>query len=180
LVDIYQNFNRLDLIRRINQAKHDVYILQNWLQSFYTYQDALRDAARRGVRIKILLLHPDSSQTQRMSEEMQFVYEDEVKRSIGNSIHELTKLNKQFIDNENYLSVRLYDAIPSMSLYMIDDEIFFTTYAFGKRSMTSPYFHLIDRKDDKMFKYLMENFHDLWERGQEPGIEKVNIKIVEE
>jgi len=156
------NFIELNLAQKIRNAKSEIKILQIWLPDVYRYEQALRTTLNNDVKVQFLFLNPHSEQTGRVNEDMNFNYKDEVERSIKNSIFELNKLMERLPKSaKNNLHIGLYDSIPSMSMYFIDSELFFSPYVSGEKSQINPTIQINENQHSLVVK-MQEHYNRLW------------------
>ncbi len=97
--------------------------------------DALAQALSRGTYVSILLLHPDPGIARLRGQALQGtaqsrMREDRVRPGIRHSLDVLAAVSAMIDDDcRRHLRVRLYDSLPSISVYSIDDRAFVSVFA---------------------------------------------------
>jgi len=150
-----------------------VVILNTWIPVIDLLADSLAEAIERGARVSILLLHPDSHIAQLRSLALQAATrvqqfrQDMVGPGIRHCLDVLGAVS-QMVDecHRGRLRVRLYDSLPSISLYGIDDRAFVSFFMHGHLAVKSPQIEM-HRSQSLMGRCAFEEMAALWSVGRE-------------
>ncbi|WP_026404863.1 helix-turn-helix domain-containing protein [Actinomadura rifamycini] len=123
-------------------------------------QRILADKARKGVRVRILLGDPDSSQ----------VAERGADEGIGDSmaakIRNVLVLYKPLQSVEN-VEIRLHSTVLYNSIYYADDQFFVNTHVYGVPASNAPFWHLKQIPGGELVTTYRTSFERIWE-GAKP------------
>lgn len=152
---------------RLERAREGVDILGFGLKDFRRdYLDKLGEMRGRAP-IRILLLNGRSSYaSQRDAEEQQTI------GIIGAEVEEFLKQYKARYGSEpdfntGRLQVRIYDSLPTVNIFRIDDDLFWGPYLSGRASSNTLTVRI--RRGSSIFTQLEDHFADVWDRfAQEP------------
>ncbi len=150
----------------------EVVILNTWIPGIDILADALADALQRGTRISILLLHPESHVAQLRSQALQGAtrarfHQDMVKPGIRHCLDVLAAVSQMVDESQRrHLRVRLYDSLPSISLYGVDERAFVSFFMHGHLAVKSPQIEM-HRHESLMGRCAFEEMAALWSLGQE-------------
>lgn len=143
IVQVHPNLDYHRLNQYITEAR-EVTILNTWIPGIDILADSLADAIDRGASVSILLLHPDSHIAQLRSEALQGANrarfrQNMVRPGIEHCLDVLAAVSQMVDDDRRrHLRVRLYDTLPSISLYGVDDRAFVSFFMHGHLAVKSP------------------------------------------
>jgi transcriptional regulator with XRE-family HTH domain len=120
-----------------------------------TVQRILRDQARAGVRVRIVLGDPEGHHaTQRGNEEG---IGEIMSTRIRNAL-----ILYQPLTREPGIQLRLHDTVLYNSIYRADDELLVNTHAHGCPASHAPVLHLHRHRDDGMAATYLDSFERVW------------------
>ncbi len=171
IVGVHPNLEYHRLTQDIAAAR-EVTILNTWIPGIDILADALADAIEHGASVSILLLHPQSHIAQLRSQALQRATrarfrQDMVRPGIEHCLDVLAAVS-QMVDESDRgrLRVRLYDTLPSISLYGIDDRAFVSFFMHGHLAVKSPQIELRGH-DSLMGRCAFEEMAALWDMAYE-------------
>jgi hypothetical protein len=171
IVRVHHNLDYHRLTQDIAEAR-EVTILNTWIPGIDILADALADAIERGTSVSILLLHPDSHIAQLRSQALHGgtrarFRQDMVRPGIEHCLDVLAAVS-QMVDEERRggLRVRLYDTLPSISLYGTDDRAFVSFFMHGHLAVKSLQIEVLGR-ESLMGRCAFEETAALWNLGYE-------------
>jgi hypothetical protein len=171
IVQLHPNLDYHRLNQYIAEAS-EVTILNTWIPGIDILADSLADAIERGVSVSILLLHPDSNIAQLRSEALQAANrarfrQNMVRPGIEHCLDVLAAVS-QMVDEDHrrHLRVRLYDTLPSISLYGIDDRAFVSFFMHGHVAVKSLQIEVLGQTS-LMGRCAFEEATALWNLGHE-------------
>lgn len=167
IVGVDPNLEYHRLRQYITEAR-EVVILDTWIPGIDILADALADAIEHGTSVSILLLHPQSQIAQLCGQRTTRVRfrQDMIRPGIEHSLDVLTAVSHMDDSHHGGLRVRLYDALPSFSLYGIDDRAFISFSMHGHLAVASPQIQLRGR-DSLMGRCAFQELAALWETAYE-------------
>lgn len=114
----YSVLSDVPLVKAFQSAERDIRILQTWTGNLPNIKDELARAAGRGCSVRVLLLNPYSEIAKYRSRDLEYI--DELGRD--SILPELRMLAQAAAAPEakGGLEVRVYDALPSISIYAYD------------------------------------------------------------
>ncbi len=171
IVRVHPNLDYHRLTQYIGHAR-EVTILNTWIPGIDILADALADAIERGTSVSILLLHPRSHIAQLRSQALQGATrarfrQDMVRPGIEHCLDVLAAVSQMVdADHRRHLRVRLYDTLPSISLYGIDDRAFVSFFMHGHLAVKSLQIELLGQ-ESLMGRCAFAETAALWNLGQE-------------
>jgi hypothetical protein len=178
-VTCYKNRSHLEFPRLIKSAKSEIGILTTNIDYFVNPDDltfeeepfniqCFADALSSGVRIDVLTMDPDcnlvierSKQIAPHFEQDVYVYREELRRAI-------LQFYKAFREpiQKGKLGLRLFDSLPTVMLYIIDNKVYVPSMVGHKRSR-----HCVHVQFEKDYPGVRETFlehYDLVKRKAKP------------
>lgn len=171
IVRVHPNLDYYRLAEYISEAE-EVVILNTWIPGIDILAAALADAIARGSYVSILLLHPESDIAQRRSEALQGsararVRQDMVRPGIEHCLDVLRAVSLVVDDSHRAnLRVRLYDSLPSISLYGMDDRAFVGFFMHGQLAIKSVQIETLGQ-ESLMGRCAFQEMATLWSLGHE-------------
>lgn len=120
-------------------------ILNTWIPEVSFLAQPLADALAHGTVVQVLMLHPDSHAAAlrttglRGSDEALF-HEGQVRHGVRQSLDVLGSTIAGSLDaaGRSRLQVRLYDSLPSIAVYAVDERALVSVFLHGKLAVESP------------------------------------------
>lgn len=150
----------------------EIVILNTWIPGLDILADSLAEALAGGTYVSILMLHPDSHVAQLRSQAMRTstqarVHDDRVRQEVRHCLDVLAAISRTVGEEcVRHLRVRLYDSLPSISVYAIDDRAWISVFLHGQLTINSA--HIEVQGQDSIMGFLV--FHELatmWNMGYE-------------
>jgi hypothetical protein len=170
IVRVHRHLDYHQLIDHMAGAD-EIVMLNTWIPGLDILADALVDALARGTYVSILLLHPESNIAQLRNPALHGPArgrfgEDRVRPEIRHCLDVLTAVSGMVgEDCKRNLRVRLYNSLPSISVYGIDDRAFVSFFLHGQLSVTSTQIELLGQ-DSVMGQLVFQELQTLWNSGQ--------------
>lgn len=170
LIAVHKHLDENQFIKYMQHAQ-EITILNTWIPRLNFYNDTLVAALRRHVPVKILLLYPNSEVAQLRDEALRAANslfpKQKVRQGIEECFEALTDVLDQVgEDSVPYLQVRLYNSLPSISVYKADEHFFVSVFFHGQLAIRSPQFE-IEGSASLLGQHVMKELNILWEIGQE-------------
>lgn len=166
-----QTFDYVD--EKLQDAKEEICILETWLSGPEPLHPGLIKSIKRGVPVKILILNPNSKLAEQRLTDQQFT------TSIGRPLVAFETLKATIQKNslqDLNISIKLYDALPSFSLYMVDEWFLMGFFWHNRSSIMAP--HLEIYGQNSVFgKYILETFDSLWNTGESCSLNLSNRSV---
>jgi len=171
IVRVHKNLDYQLLVERMAEAD-EIVILNTWIPELNILADALVDALARGTYVSIVMLHPASnitalrSQALKGSTQARF-REDRVGPGILHCLEVLAAIARTVDDDgRRHLRVRLYDSLPSMAVYSVDDRAFVSLFLHGQVSVHSVQIE-VEGHDSLMGRLVFGELETVWEMASE-------------
>ena len=120
------------------------------------YGKDLNEWAERGVKIRIILVNPDSQEGSTLCR-LQDISEE---REIGSTQREILRFLATIRPVNEKLQVRVSDHHPGVNIFRIDDEMFFGPYIAGIASRKAPTGFVL--QGQRLFERLTDHFEWMW------------------
>jgi hypothetical protein len=171
IVRVHRNLDYNLLLDYMAEAE-EIVILNTWIPELNILDDALVEALARGTYVSILMLYPDSHIAQLRSQALQGstqarFREDRVRPGVRHCLEVLAAIARTLDDDgRRHLRVRLYDSLPSISVYGVDDRALFSVFLHGQLAVKSPQIE-VQGQDSLMGRLVFRELETLWGIGQE-------------
>ncbi|MEV7441565.1 hypothetical protein AB0O22_10490 [Streptomyces sp. NPDC091204] len=151
--------------RLVGGARREVAILQTWIPNLEGLEEELEKAVtERNVEVRILLVHPKSD----------VVYlRDQALRSTRRTVSVNASLDilhgmhgRLPAELRSRLKVRVYNSLPSISVYKADEHYLVSSFLHGQLAIESTQIE-IDGGDSLMALQVQKELNILWEIGSE-------------
>ena len=152
IVEIYPEFPLERFENWVKESSHKIRIADNWTPVIGTQDEelgkhgqAFGQAAKHGVQSEILLLNPASPIARR--------------RSLDLRLHGYIsqELNSKEVSN---IGFRLYSTLPSYPIYVVDENLLFGQYPYGRRAFAAPWFQV--QRGSALYQTIMDEFESRW------------------
>jgi hypothetical protein len=178
IVDVHPSLDYERLIEQMPGAI-TIEILNTWIPDLSSLVHPLSEALAGGAVVRILMLHPESRAAEMRSTgltgspEAEF-YAGEVRLNIRHSLDLLAKTVAHLLDARSRarLKVRLYDSLPSLAVYSVDDRALASVFFHGKLAVRSPQIEVHGRKS-LMGSAVFDEFRTLWRLAADCEIEDI-------
>lgn len=165
---------RLDYHRLADDmaAAAEIVIVSTWIPGLDIIGGAIGSALGRGARASVLMLHPDSPVAQLRTRPLQGspqrrFRQDRVRPGVHHCLDVLAALANALDPGlRRNLHVRLYDSLPSISVYGIDDTALVSFYVHGQPAVSTPYLE-IRGGETTMGDLVAREVSALWALGEE-------------
>ncbi|HEX6873611.1 MAG TPA: hypothetical protein VF163_21140 [Micromonosporaceae bacterium] len=157
---------RLDpsgLIERISRGRETVAILETWtglLEEPYRdrFLAALRSALLNQAMVRILLLDPDSEGAQQRAKELR---QRDVPLAIMTNLFHLCQLRDELHEDVRArLTVRVYDASPSVQMYRCDNKAFVSFFPIDQSTYDAQQIETL--MSTPIGEFVQNRFDELW------------------
>jgi hypothetical protein len=171
IVRVHKNLDYHLLVDHMADAG-EIVILNTWIPELNILADALVDALARGTYVSILMLYPDSHIAQLRSQALQHstkerFREDRVRPGVRHCLEVLAAIAHTVgAEFRRHLRVRLYDSLPSISVYGVDDRAFVSVFLHGQLAVKSVQIE-VQGEDSLMGRLVFTELETLWGIGQE-------------
>jgi hypothetical protein len=134
IVHVYSSFPLAKFCHELKRASRCIHILQTFIpypQHMLQFEQDILGAIRRGCEVQVLLLDPRSQVVGWRQRTLSPGYgRDSVRQQILSNIEQLARLRAELPrEARDRLELRVYDMMPSMSIYRVDD-LFLAGYYF--------------------------------------------------
>ncbi len=173
VVQVHPRFSEDVFIRHLESAK-EVVILNTWIPNLHRLEGALINAINRGATVRILLLYPNSGVAQLRDDALRTLrnpaFEDNVKDGVERCLNTLkSSLERLDKRRESFLKVKVYNSLPSISVYRADAHYLVSTFLHGQLAIDSPQFE-IDGADTILGVQVQKELDTLWHIGDEVDV----------
>ncbi|HEX6389236.1 MAG TPA: hypothetical protein VFZ89_07315 [Solirubrobacteraceae bacterium] len=171
IVGVHRNLDYHRLVDLIADAQQ-ITILNTWIPGLDILADTLVDALARGSAVSILLLDPASRVSQLRSQALQRstpgrFQHDRVGPGVRHCLDVLSHISQSVDgDRRHNLRVRLYDTLPSISAYAIDERTFMSFFTHGQLAVKSVQIEILGRSSI-MGQLVSRELDTLWNMSHE-------------
>jgi hypothetical protein len=161
-----------DLLTDYMGTAQEIVILNTWIPELNILDPALGEALARGARISILMLYPASRAARLRSRALARgsparSSEDRVEPGVRHCLDMLAAIAREVDDDgRRRLRVGLYDSLPSISVYGVDERAFFSVFLHGRLAVRSAQIE-VQGRDSTMGQLVFGELETLWEIAQE-------------
>jgi hypothetical protein len=171
IVRVHPNLDYHLLFDYMAQAG-EIVIQNTWIPGLDILADALVDALGRGTSVSILMLHPESEIAQMSSHALhdgtaEGFRQDRVGPGVRHCLDVLAAVSSMVEDaHRANLRVRLYNSLPSISVYRMDDRAFISFFLHGQLVVRSVQIEVLG-EDSVMGRLAAREIETLWNIGRE-------------
>jgi DNA-binding CsgD family transcriptional regulator len=158
-VDLYANW--------LHQASTHIRVLNTWTGIFIDHGDSILKAIQNGVRVQMLLLDPSSPFARQRSHDLSLargdvvIDQEEVSKNIRTSIRQLVTFCLEPECDTSGLELRLYNAMPAVSMHQCDHHALVGFFPHSERTTTFPVLEI--RTDSPFGTQIEAEFSHLWQ-----------------
>jgi hypothetical protein len=150
----------------------EIVIANTWIPGLDILADALVDALARGTSVSILMLHPESQIAQLRSHAVhdgtaEGFRQDRVGPGVRHCLDVLAAVASMVEEAQRgNLRVRLYNSLPSISVYRMDDRAFISFFLHGQLVVRSVQIEVLG-ENSVMGRLAAHEIETLWDIGRE-------------
>jgi hypothetical protein len=169
---VHPRFSEDAYLRYVDSARDEITILNTWIPNLHRLEQSLSDAiVNRRVQVRILLLFPNSGVAQLRDEALRGVrdpaLQENVKEGVERCLSILEFILKRIGDERSgQLQVRVYNSLPSISVYRADTTYFVSMFLHGQLAIDSPQFE-INGLDTILGNVVQHELDTLWGVGHD-------------
>lgn len=159
-------------IRYVGQAREEVTILNTWIPNLHRLEQALTEAIiSRRVRVRVLLLFPYSGVAQLRDEALRTVRDPALQENVREGVERCLSILEFVLgrigpQRQEQLQVRMFNSLPSVSVYRADATYFVSVFLHGQLAIDSPQFE-INGAETLMAKEVQRELDTLWRIGHD-------------
>ncbi len=167
VIRVHPNFPEAAFLDLVRTARREVVILQTWIPNLEELKGELSRAAERGIEVRILLLHPKSPVALLRDEALRVTgrpagrVDVDASLAILESVHGI--LPPALRDR---LHVRVYNSLPSIAVYKVDDRYLVSSFLHGRLAILSTQIE-VDGGGTVMGEEVQGELDRLWEIGRD-------------
>lgn len=164
----FPNLSIEKLQDRIRNAHHEIIISKIWIEHFEDYAPELRDALKRNVKVKLLIVENDESAvfTKRSLSTCQHHNDVSYVDRVNSSKKELVSFRNSLKQNElkKNLEMKQHSGFISIPFIRIDNISLFGLYLYGRFSNKGTWFEIDNNK--LVGSDLTNHWNELWKTGK--------------
>ncbi len=169
IIAVHHHFLEDRFIRHVESAK-EVTILNTWIPNLHRFEQLLIDALNRDAKVRILLLNPNSGVAQLRDEALRMVRDPTLADNVKDGVKRCLAILESTLDvvderRKAHLEVKLYNSLPSISVYRADAHYLVSTFFHGQLAIDSPQFE-IDGTDTVLGGQVKRELDTLWGIGE--------------
>ncbi|MGH3390919.1 MAG: hypothetical protein ACRDOO_18795 [Actinomadura sp.] len=170
VLQVHKEFPEKAFAGYLDSASRGVMILQTWIPNLHKFEEELvRAIVDRQVQVRILLLHPSSGVAQLREEALRAVrdpaLEFDVKTSVKRCLSILESIFRSVgADQKERLEVRVYNALPSIAVYKVDERYLISSFLHGQLAIDSTQIE-VEGPGTAMGQQIQRELDTLWEIG---------------
>ncbi len=146
VVQVHQRFPE-DVYMRYVERAASVTILNTWIPNLEKFKESLTRAINRDARVRILLLYPNSGLAQLRDEALGKVRDPHLEQNVKQGVERCLSILRstlEHVDNSKVarLEVKVYNSLPSISVYRADAHYLVSVFLHGQLAIDSPQFEI--------------------------------------
>lgn len=166
IVNIYETFPSNAVQESIREA-NEIRILTTWITNWPDLEYYMEKAAKRGIKIRLLLIDPECEIAKRRNEEIapNNSSVDNLDVRVENKSHIVTLYRK--LKTQKYkldIKLRYYDVRPGISLYLTDKTSFLGFFLHSSRMVSAPAIEF-QGTDETYLGRLQLEFKKVWDKA---------------
>ena len=195
LTNIYREFLRDSFKKKLEEVTQDseisnhIDILQTFAPNLEFFKETLIECLKKGVNIRVLLSWTKSRAVKLREDALrQYTNNSRIRTNVEFEVTKNLETLQEIFDNincENYqgsLKVRLYNSIPSISMYRINDYFLVGVFLHGRLAVESFQLELTG-KDTTLVNVCSEEFNKIWDMAREImpqylGVWRLNLETL--
>jgi hypothetical protein len=165
IVRVHPDFPN-SLFKECIKSSKTIIILNTWIPNIDSFEKDLVHAINNNAKVYILMLYPNSGIADLRNDALELK-----RRTVRGSVEECLSILKNIsgqIRNENKrnLRVRLYNSLPSISVYAANERLFVSVFFHKRLAVNSPQIE-VQYVNSTLGVCISEEIHTLWNIGQE-------------
>ncbi|MFM6725602.1 MAG: hypothetical protein ACKPJF_14340 [Dolichospermum sp.] len=151
-----------------------IVIMNTWIPNLDALSQSLITAINNRSEVRIMMLYPNSGVATLRSEALMGTgdiknQDDRVKMGVLQCLETLNLISKEIEpQNRRYLKIKLFNSLPSISVYAADEHFFVSFFMHGQLAIKSPQLEI--HSGTSIFgKSVLKEINTLWEIGEEIG-----------
>ncbi|TMQ04683.1 MAG: hypothetical protein E6J91_42775 [Deltaproteobacteria bacterium] len=176
---VFASFPMPEFRQAVHQAKR-LHILQTFIpytQHLHLFEPDLMDAIERGCEVQVLLSSPWSTVVELRQQALSLAYGRNIVRDQVriNLEHFAARARALPADQRGLLEVRVHTAMPSMSIYRVDDLFFAGHYFQGHLAIDSPHLRVSNPRSSMGWRLAREHL-EIWRASTTVQVDFMNIE----
>jgi hypothetical protein len=150
-----------EISEAFSNAKLEILLFNGWIPDFEGLQRGLRAAIQKGVKVKVLLLHPESKLTAQRASEIGIQKAE--RQSVYTSI-DLDNLSRFMEDagGRSCVEIRLYDELMVAPIYATESEMYIGWFYKARRAVAGPVVR-ISSANVSLYAAMRDSFFRVWD-----------------
>ncbi len=195
LTNIYREFLRdsfnekMEEVTQDSQRSNEIDILQTFAPNLEFFKETLIECLKKGVNIRVLLSWSKSRAVKLREDALrQYTNNSRIRTNVEFEVTKNLETLQEIFDHincENYqgsLKVRLYNSIPSISMYRINDYFLVGVFLHGRLAVRSFQLELTGT-DTTLVNVCSEEFNRIWDMAREImpqylGVWRLNLETL--
>ncbi|MCZ8053421.1 MAG: DUF4062 domain-containing protein [Microcystis sp.] len=195
LTNIYREFLRdsfnekMEEVTQDSQRSNEIDILQTFAPNLEFFKETLIECLKKGVNIRVLLSWSKSRAVKLREDALrQYTNNSRIRTNVEFEVTKNLETLQEIFDHincENYqgsLKVRLYNSIPSISMYRINDYFLVGVFLHGRLAVRSFQLELTGT-DTTLVNVCSEEFNKIWDMAREImpqylGVWRLNLETL--
>lgn len=160
-----------DLEKDFSESK-TILIMNTWIPNLEALSRSLITAINKKSETRIMMLYPNSGVATLRSEALSSLgdnnnTEDRVKMGVENCLEIFNEIsNKINPENRNYLKIKLFNSLPSISVYATDEHYFVSFFMHQQLAINAPQLK-VSHQNSLFGRSVKREIDTLWEIGKE-------------
>lgn len=157
----------------IRDARSKVTIFNTWAPNMKAFERSLWEALNRDVTVRILLLFPTSEMAGLRDEALRAAIPgkktdstENVDQGVRHCLQILETIRNDIGSTRCRLQVRVYNSLPSISVYQADERYLVGIFPHGQLAIESPWLE-VDGPTTTWGKLVLQELATVWDMGQE-------------
>jgi hypothetical protein len=151
-----------------------IVIMNTWIPNLDDLSQSLVTAINNRSEVRIMMLYPNSGVAMLRSEALKGTedlmnQDDRVKMGVLQCLETLNLISKAIHPkNKRYLKIKLFNSLPSISVYAADERFFISFFMHGQLAIKSPQLEIHSRTS-MLGRSVSKEIDTLWGIGEEIG-----------
>ena len=170
IVDVHKSLYFDSFKEHISNAKQ-IIILNTYIPNLHFIADTLVTALKQQSIVKILMLYPNSGiptlRSKALNSSPDKCSDNQVRSGIEQCLDTLSSIVQKLDDkSKQCLKVRLYNSLPSISVYGADERFFVSVFFHGQLAIESPQIE-VQSKKSILGRAIFQEINTLWDIEQQ-------------
>lgn len=159
---------KIDLFKEELLKGDTIRLLNTWIANIEELVEPLTNAVRRGAKLHVLLLKPDSPLADARNKALEHgdkpFRREQVKEGIKRSVACIRDIRNLGMARPGQVDLRFYDSLASFSIYQVDQKAFVGFYFHGRVGIALP--QILTLTTSKFGEEIKREFEELWFREE--------------